>query len=235
MSIRAVRSNASPIHSMTAPSSVSARITPIAKPKPSASRCPNKCAPSRSAAISGAGKMWRRIGIALVLRSYVGVNGERRLYQEGSVAAMRPLPELFKLYGDREAASSRHRHVLRHARGPRRHRAGGEIRNGIGRSGAAPENHAQLPGANAARPGLGETMGYHKGHKEFHALDMEKGWHTPPGYPVGHSAKDHRRRTRRKGAARQSHPVSALRARRLYHRAVRARILGGSVPAVRAI
>ena len=28
-------------------------------------------------------------------------------------------------------------------------------------------------------------MGYHKGHKEFHALDMEKGWHTPPGYPAG--------------------------------------------------
>lgn len=39
----------------------------------------------------------------LVLRSYVGVNGERRLYQEGSVAAMRPLPELFKLYGEGES------------------------------------------------------------------------------------------------------------------------------------
>jgi len=39
---------------------------------------------------------------ALVLRSYVGVNGARRLYQEGSVAAMRPPPELFKLYGDRD-------------------------------------------------------------------------------------------------------------------------------------
>jgi hypothetical protein len=38
---------------------------------------------------------------ALVLRSYVGVNGERRLYQEGSVAAMRPPPELFRLYCDR--------------------------------------------------------------------------------------------------------------------------------------
>ncbi len=34
---------------------------------------------------------------ALVLRSYVGVDGERRLYQEGSVTAMRSLPELFKL------------------------------------------------------------------------------------------------------------------------------------------
>jgi len=39
---------------------------------------------------------------ALTLRSYVGVNGERRLYQEGSVAAMRPLPELFRLYGREE-------------------------------------------------------------------------------------------------------------------------------------
>jgi hypothetical protein len=39
---------------------------------------------------------------ALVLRSYVGVNGGRRLYQEGSVVAMRPLPELFKLYGERD-------------------------------------------------------------------------------------------------------------------------------------
>ena len=37
-----------------------------------------------------------------MLRSHVAVNGERRLYQEGSVAAMRPLPELFRLYGNRE-------------------------------------------------------------------------------------------------------------------------------------
>ena len=28
-------------------------------------------------------------------------------------------------------------------------------------------------------------MGYHKGHKEFHSLDMGSGWHTPPGYPEG--------------------------------------------------
>ena len=39
---------------------------------------------------------------ALVLRSYIGVDGERRLYQEGTVAAMRPLPELFRLYGGAE-------------------------------------------------------------------------------------------------------------------------------------
>jgi hypothetical protein len=39
---------------------------------------------------------------ALVLRSYAGVNGERRLYQEGSVAAMRTLSELFRLYAGRE-------------------------------------------------------------------------------------------------------------------------------------
>ncbi len=28
-------------------------------------------------------------------------------------------------------------------------------------------------------------MAYNKGHKEFHALDMSEGWHTPPGYPSG--------------------------------------------------
>ena len=28
-------------------------------------------------------------------------------------------------------------------------------------------------------------MGYHKGHKEFHVLDMQDGWHTLPGYPAG--------------------------------------------------
>ena len=28
-------------------------------------------------------------------------------------------------------------------------------------------------------------MGYHKGHKEFHTLDMGSGWHTPLGYPAG--------------------------------------------------
>jgi hypothetical protein len=40
---------------------------------------------------------------ALMLRSYVGLNGERRrLYQEGPVSAMRPLPELFRLYGQEE-------------------------------------------------------------------------------------------------------------------------------------
>jgi hypothetical protein len=37
---------------------------------------------------------------ALVLRSFIAIDGERRLYQEGSVAAMRPLPELFRLYGE---------------------------------------------------------------------------------------------------------------------------------------
>jgi hypothetical protein len=28
-------------------------------------------------------------------------------------------------------------------------------------------------------------MGYNKGHKEFHALDLDQGWHTLPGYPPG--------------------------------------------------
>jgi hypothetical protein len=28
-------------------------------------------------------------------------------------------------------------------------------------------------------------MGFHKGHKEFHTLDLSEGWQTPPGYPDG--------------------------------------------------
>ncbi|MGE0563251.1 MAG: cupin [Pseudolabrys sp.] len=28
-------------------------------------------------------------------------------------------------------------------------------------------------------------MGYDKGHKEFHRLDLGEGWHTPEGYPPG--------------------------------------------------
>jgi hypothetical protein len=40
---------------------------------------------------------------ALILRSYVGLNGgRRRLYQEGSVATIRPLPELYRLYRKEE-------------------------------------------------------------------------------------------------------------------------------------
>jgi hypothetical protein len=39
---------------------------------------------------------------ALVLRSSIRVNGERRSYQEGSLAAMRPLADLCRLYAQRE-------------------------------------------------------------------------------------------------------------------------------------
>lgn len=28
-------------------------------------------------------------------------------------------------------------------------------------------------------------MAINKEHKEFHALDMDEGWHVPPGYPSG--------------------------------------------------
>jgi hypothetical protein len=28
-------------------------------------------------------------------------------------------------------------------------------------------------------------MGFDKGHKEFHTLDMSEGWHPLPGYPPG--------------------------------------------------
>jgi hypothetical protein len=47
--------------------------------------------------------IWRLDEVAahwdsLILRSFVSVDGRRRLYQEGTVAAMRPPAELFKLY-----------------------------------------------------------------------------------------------------------------------------------------
>ena len=32
-------------------------------------------------------------------------------------------------------------------------------------------------------------MGFHKGHHEFHTLDMKDGWHHVPGYPPGFSEK----------------------------------------------
>jgi Protein of unknown function (DUF2848) len=48
-------------------------------------------------------EVWRLEDVAahwdrLILRSNVGTEGRRRLYQEGPVAAMRPPTELFKLY-----------------------------------------------------------------------------------------------------------------------------------------
>jgi hypothetical protein len=48
-------------------------------------------------------EVWRLEDVAvhwdrLILRSHVGAEGRRRLYQEGSLAAMRPPTELFKLY-----------------------------------------------------------------------------------------------------------------------------------------
>ena len=38
----------------------------------------------------------------LILRSYIRVGGERRLYQEGSVATMRPIEELIRMYSGKE-------------------------------------------------------------------------------------------------------------------------------------
>jgi hypothetical protein len=49
--------------------------------------------------------LWRLDDVAphwdeLVLRSYVGGNGQRRLYQEGALAAMRPLDDLIRMYAN---------------------------------------------------------------------------------------------------------------------------------------
>jgi hypothetical protein len=50
-------------------------------------------------------RIWRYDDVAphwdrLILRSFVRVGGERRLYQEGAVAGMKPPPELIGLYAD---------------------------------------------------------------------------------------------------------------------------------------
>jgi hypothetical protein len=50
-------------------------------------------------------RIWRYDDVAphwdrLILRAFVQVDGERRLYQEGPVAGMRPPPELIGLYTD---------------------------------------------------------------------------------------------------------------------------------------
>jgi ChrR-like protein with cupin domain len=39
--------------------------------------------------------------------------------------------------------------------------------------------------------GSGREQGarFHKGHREFHTLDMTSGWRTPPGYPDGFKEK----------------------------------------------
>jgi hypothetical protein len=33
------------------------------------------------------------------------------------------------------------------------------------------------------------AMGFDKGHREFHTLDMQAGWHRIPGYPPGFAEK----------------------------------------------
>jgi hypothetical protein len=37
--------------------------------------------------------------------------------------------------------------------------------------------------------GQERIMAFDKGHLEFHALDMQSGWQTPPGYPPGFQEK----------------------------------------------
>ena len=75
-------------------------------------------------------------------------------------------------------------------------------------------------------------MGYDKGHKEFHALDLNHGWHTPPGYPPGIQQKIIAGELDENRQAGQPHAPAAVRAWHLHDRAVRARILGGSIPGV---
>ena len=93
-------------------------------------------------------EVWRLEDVAvhwdkLVLRSYVSTEGRRRLYQEGPVAAMRPPTELFKLYcgGLLPAGTAMFCGTLAVHGGIY---PVGNVRNGVGRSGTGPQDHAQL-------------------------------------------------------------------------------------------
>ncbi len=62
-------------------------------------------------------------------------------------------------------------------------------------------------------------MGYDKGHKEFHGVNMKEGFHNVPGYPWGFSEKILADRSTRR-TSRQSHPHSQDRAGRVLDGAV---------------
>jgi hypothetical protein len=75
-------------------------------------------------------------------------------------------------------------------------------------------------------------MGYHKGHKEFHVLDMDEGWHTLPGYPAGIQERLSLANLM-KEQARQPFAAAAFCAGHVYDRSVRSRLLGGGFPTLR--
>ena len=76
-------------------------------------------------------------------------------------------------------------------------------------------------------------MAFDKGHKEFHALNMDEGWHALPGYPPGIQEKIVAGALDEKGKRGNRTPVAALCAGHLHGKAVRARILGGGFSGVR--
>ena len=72
-------------------------------------------------------------------------------------------------------------------------------------------------------------MGFNKGHKEFHALDLNDGWEALPAIRPASSRRSSPARSTRP-QARLALAAAALCARRLHHQAVRARILGRGLP-----
>ena len=72
-------------------------------------------------------------------------------------------------------------------------------------------------------------MPMNKPHLEFHEVDMNAGWATPPGYPPGIKQKilaSDLDETRKMGGRTR---LLALRSRHLHDGAVRARSLGGGL------
>src|SRR5205085_8170382 len=105
------------------------------------------------------------------------------------VVARRPARAL----GEGRPPRRRHADVLRHARRQGRRAADHAFRVRARGSGEGAQDRACLHGALPADPRLtlssniaGErTMPMNKPHLEFHKVDMNSGWATPPGYTAG--------------------------------------------------
>ena len=72
-------------------------------------------------------------------------------------------------------------------------------------------------------------MGYHKGHKEFHVLDMQDGWHSLPGYPAGIQEKIIAGELDEKNKRGNRTRLLCFGTRHSHDGSVRPRLLGGGV------
>ena len=121
----------------------------------------------------------------LVIRSFVRSNSERRLYQVGPLRALRPSAKLIRLLAgdDRlpEGSAMFFGMLAVHGTIEPTEEFEMELDDPVLRRRIAHSySIATLP------DGLKEVaMGYDKGHKEFHKLNLQDGWHSLPGYPDG--------------------------------------------------